>query len=433
MFARYSFFKPLGVLLTGGLLACSAGGSAQSNFPAKAPPGSTVLAQDPSTSTTSSTRADAGVVTPALTTIDTCNLSSPCISGTNSGVGAGIAGISTNGRGVNGITKHNSTSPSNAMYGLYGQDLSTSGVYNGGVFGSSVRGNGVWAQSSSNFGLRAISSSGTATYSTSSTGYGMYGTSIAGIGTVGISSQYIGLYGSGPGDGVYGFSSTNSGVFGSTSGGTAVYASSGTGFGVQAHTSGHVGAYVTNGNGNGADITGSYIGTVTRGPANGFPLVVTDSSGNNLMWVTGTGDLHYVGSLVNGVRLGGGFMATSFSPTASRPSIEDTGTAHLVYGKAIVRLDPTFARAIDRRRPYQVFITPGGDTRGLYVAAKGASSFVVREVQGGRSSFDFDYHIYATQLGASAVHMSIVAPSAPVLHPEAPAIVKPPTVPQSPG
>jgi hypothetical protein len=358
-------------------------------------------------------------------------LTSPCISGTNSNVGAGVAGISLLGRGVSGTTKRNSTAPSNGMFGLYGQDLSTSGIYDGGVFGSSVRGVGLWAQSTSNFGVRSLSSSGTGVYATSNSGYGAYATSVAGIGSVGLSSQYIGLYGSGPGDGVYGFSSTSSGVFGSTSTGTAVYASSGTGFGLQAHTSGHVGAYITNGNGNGADITGSYIGTITRGPTNGFPLVVTDSAGNNLMWVTGGGDLHYVGHLVNGLRVSGGATASSFSTAASRPSVEDTGTAHLVNGRAIVMLDPAFARAIDRSRPYQVFLTPGGDTRGLYVSGKSASSFVVREVQGGRGTFDFDYHIYATAFGQAGAHMTIGAPNAPVIHTTAPATVRPPALPQS--
>jgi hypothetical protein len=262
-------------------------------------------------------------------------------------------------------------------------------------------------------------------YATSNSGYGNYATSTASIGSVGLSSQYIGLYGSGPGDGVYGFSSASSGVFGSTSSGTAVYASSSTGFGLQVHTSGHVGAYITNGNGNGADIAGSYLGVIARGPSNGFPLVVTDSAGNNLMWVTGGGDLHYVGGLFHGLRTSGGIINT-FTPASSRPAIEDTGTARLVYGQAIVRLDQTFASTIDTRRPYQVFLTPGGDTRGLYVAQKTPSGFVVREVQGGRGTFEFDYHIYATAIGGAAQHMAIAQPNAPIVHTApVPAVLQP--------
>ena len=85
-----------------------------------------------------------------------------------------------------------------------------------------------------------------------------------------------------------------------------------------------------------------------------------------------------------------------FSATrTTSPAIEDTGTAHLVYGSANVYLSPSFARSIDPRYGYQVFLTPGGDTRGLYVAGKYARGFTVREVQGGRSSFNFDYQVSA--------------------------------------
>src|SRR5262249_45754570 len=86
---------------------------------------------------------------------------------------------------------------------------------------------------------------------------------------------------------------------------------------------------------------------------------------------------------------------TVSSAAAIRSAIEDSGTAHLVNGTANVYLSPSFARSIDPRFGYQVFLTPGGDTRGLYVAGKFARGFRVREVQGGRGSFDFDYHVYA--------------------------------------
>jgi hypothetical protein len=42
----------------------------------------------------------------------------------------------------------------------------------------------------------------------------------------------------------------------------------------------------------------------------------------------------------------------------------------------------------------------------------------VREVQGGRGTFDFDYHIYATQLGAAGAHMMMAPPpNIPVVQP----------------
>lgn len=75
--------------------------------------------------------------------------------------------------------------------------------------------------------------------------------------------------------------------------------------------------------------------------------------------------------------------------------MEDTGTARLVDGEGAVRFDSAFASAIDANRGYQVFLTPDGDTRGLYFAAKYTGGFVVREVERGRSSLGFDYRIVA--------------------------------------
>lgn len=51
-------------------------------------------------------------------------------------------------------------------------------------------------------------------------------------------------------------------------------------------------------------------------------------------------------------------------------------------------------------------LTPDGDTKGLYVASKSPTQFVVREVQGGRGSLDFDYHIYASHAGSAGVRMA---------------------------
>jgi hypothetical protein len=56
-------------------------------------------------------------------------------------------------------------------------------------------------------------------------------------------------------------------------------------------------------------------------------------------------------------------------------------------------------------------LTPDGDTRGLYVARKSATSFVVREVQGGQGTLAFDYHIYAAGLGQAGERMTEMSPS----------------------
>jgi hypothetical protein len=58
------------------------------------------------------------------------------------------------------------------------------------------------------------------------------------------------------------------------------------------------------------------------------------------------------------------------------------------------------------RDVYRVVVTPDGDTRGLYVAAKTPTGFTARESQGGHSTVTFDYRIVATQLGQIGRRMS---------------------------
>jgi hypothetical protein len=102
---------------------------------------------------------------------------------------------------------------------------------------------------------------------------------------------------------------------------------------------------------------------------------------------------------------------TAYETKSTQPRIEDTGTAQLVAGSAVVQLDPAFAQSIDMSSPYRVFLTPNGDTRGLYVAQKTAAGFVVRETQGGRGSFSFDYRILASAAGQSGSRMTMVTPA----------------------
>jgi hypothetical protein len=71
---------------------------------------------------------------------------------------------------------------------------------------------------------------------------------------------------------------------------------------------------------------------------------------------------------------------------------EDFGTAKLRDGRATVKLDGDFAKAI-KPTGYHVFVTPEGDCRGLYVRGKTSASFEVREFGGGRSSVAFSYRI----------------------------------------
>jgi hypothetical protein len=103
-----------------------------------------------------------------------------------------------------------------------------------------------------------------------------------------------------------------------------------------------------------------------------------------------------------------GTKVHAYSTTASLPTMEDFGEGQLVNGQAVIPLEHTFASTIDRTRSYLVFITPEGDSHGLFVATKTASGFTVRESMGGHSTLAFQYRIVAHPYGDSSTRLSSV-------------------------
>src|SRR5262249_46448028 len=70
---------------------------------------------------------------------------------------------------------------------------------------------------------------------------------------------------------------------------------------------------------------------------------------------------------------------------------EDFGEARLVRGKTRIKIRPDFAAIVDTKS-YHVFLTPYGDCGGLYVSARSATYFDVRE-HGATTSVPFAYRI----------------------------------------
>src|SRR5207245_627461 len=94
---------------------------------------------------------------------------------------------------------------------------------------------------------------------------------------------------------------------------------------------------------------------------------------------------------------------------------EDFGEVKLVKGKADVRLDRDFIAVADTRH-YHVFLTPYGDSAGLYVTARRRTGFQVREQGGGKSTLAFSYRVVAKRKGAAAKRFAKVkAPANPKL------------------
>lgn len=75
---------------------------------------------------------------------------------------------------------------------------------------------------------------------------------------------------------------------------------------------------------------------------------------------------------------------------------------------SVVRFDSALANVIDIRQGYQVFLTYDGETRGLFVARKYEGGFIVREVEHGRSSIEFDYRVVAHPVGSANERLPVV-------------------------
>jgi hypothetical protein len=100
---------------------------------------------------------------------------------------------------------------------------------------------------------------------------------------------------------------------------------------------------------------------------------------------------------------------------------EDFGDGQLVKGKARVELDPNFVSLV-HSSGYHVFISPYGDSKGLYVSRQTAKAFEVREQQGGKSTLKFSYRVVGKRLDVAGKRLARV---------EAPSLPKPPRAPES--
>jgi len=88
---------------------------------------------------------------------------------------------------------------------------------------------------------------------------------------------------------------------------------------------------------------------------------------------------------------------------------EDFGSGALVNGVGTIAIDPLFAATVNLS-DYHVFVTPLGDCQGLYVTAKTATGFEVRELGGGTTNINFDYRLVASRLGFESERLELAAP-----------------------
>ena len=84
---------------------------------------------------------------------------------------------------------------------------------------------------------------------------------------------------------------------------------------------------------------------------------------------------------------------------APDPWFEDFGKGKVANGKATVTLDKDFV-AVVKNDEYLVYLTPRGDSKGLYVTGQSATGFDVLEQQGGSSAVEFAYRVVARRKDA---------------------------------
>jgi hypothetical protein len=380
----------------------------------------------------------------------TCTSSLPCIEYDNNGTGPGIRGVSLSGNGSNGITKVNSTSAASGREGVFGNDMSTSGIFNSGIRGLSVRGTGVLGNSTSGLGVSGTSSSNTGVFGSSSSGYGV-------IGATGSSTFFVaGIQGNNNGSTIavrangFGgplFVGNNNGGFdvftvdnaGKLTLGAGAAISGGVTVGLEEFVTGTPGTDAlfagTSASSRGVvgegleGVAGFGEGTAPFGvvafnqaSSGGEALAVQDLSGTGVL-IAGfdsSSDLEFgvaddgtvtAHAYLTGLATSAGPKVTTYANQSSTPTVEDFGEAQLTVGQTYVSLERTFAAAIDSRSAYMVFITPEGDTRGLYVTQKTPAGFAVRENQGGRSTVAFSYRIVAKPYGSTAARLALVPQS----------------------
>jgi hypothetical protein len=234
---------------------------------------------------------------------------------------------------------------------------------------STGRPNGVVGVSVTGDGAEGVTSAGTGKAGVRGVSRGMTGVSYGAIGISYNGDGVIGVSRGAHGAGIHGISAKEDGVVAESAGTDTVA--------VRAHAEGS----------NTAIFFGHNV------PNHAFCLI--DRNAN----LSCTGNISAGAVIESTHRNGFGQSVVAYAPESAAATIEDVGMARMVDGVANVRLDPAFAAVMDRSW-YYVFLTPLGDTRGLFVSRKTASGFQARETEHGRANLDFDYRIVAHPIDA---------------------------------
>jgi hypothetical protein len=283
---------------------------------------------------------------------------------------------------------------------VYGAAIVTNGADYPALFVDNNGGTAMTASASSGDGVSASTSSGTGVYgSTSGSGDGVEGIasnlSEQQAGVVGVGNT---LSDTGAAYNIY------SGVWGDTGTSSTTVAPAWAIGVLGTADDGHAGVFLNNSTG----FSTMYVSNASSG-GNGLFKTVMAMSDEGTCGIGGKGDLSCTGQIKSLVSSGGGSRKVeTYAVQSPENWMEDFGSGLLDRGVAVLKIDPAFAETVTADASYHVFITPNGDSKGLYVIRKTATSFEVRESGGGTSSLSFDYRIVAKRRGYESQRLTDV-------------------------
>jgi len=277
-----------------------------------------------------------------------------------------------------------------------------------------------------------VSGQGSGVYGESTDGAGVHGHGVNKPGVIGESDKNSGVYGDATDSvGVYGHSWNVGGVAGYSEDGVGIAGGSYRSVGVIGSSTKDTGVWAQTDSG----IAPALVAQGARGGNAARFEGHVRIEGNLDLWGPGTawigGSLFVSGQKAAAVPHPDGSHRALYCMESPESWFEDFGRARLVRGKAKVRLDRTFA-AVVRTGDYHVFLTPEGESEGLYVSRRTRAGFDVREQHRGTSTMRFSYRVVARRKDVSAPRFQKVRPPKPVAvtHPKLIKLPAPPTLPK---
>jgi hypothetical protein len=232
-------------------------------------------------------------------------------------------------------------------------------------------------------------------YGSSRINPGVFGTAIESIGVLGESDQDPAVYGQSRRDqGVFGYG-LRYGVHGAAGG-----------YGSDADPTVYAGVYAQGGD-FGLYGEGLLTGLYSKSSGPGGSAAILDGP----VWVNGPLFVTPGNPKSAAVPHPDGTLRQLYSLESPDSWFEDIGRAEISGGQARIELDPDFA-AVVRTDEYHVFLTPEGETNGLYVSARTPSAFEVREQGTGTGTLTFSYRVVAKRKDVEVERLKTVEPPA---------------------